>query len=183
MNVIPHPQVLGNCTIFYLYKKYLATLGRLGSEILLSFLSFRQCYNKDMGLFSRFNSGNTNPPLHSSGIAGDDAMGAASPQSFQQCKAIEQNRKHVGSYRDAGVLHSYKHSAYQQTKRIADISQPTVNSRAVGQHERSSTIARTSRIENRQTSRIDNVKTSRRDFSSGGSAFREPQPRRHNPYS
>ncbi len=202
MNVIPHPQVLGNCTIIHLYKKYLVTLGRLGNESKLSFLSSRQCYNKGMGLFSRFTFNQQGSTFHSSGIAGDDiTANAASTQSFEQRKAIERRRQHVGNYREAGVLHTYRQTAQRTVvdaatdEKDTDEATPAVYDQ---RHARSRTTPRTSRIEHRATSRVDIVKASgRRDLSAASDTqpsqattprynygnFREPQPRKYNPYS
>jgi len=122
-------------------------------------------------------------------------MGSTSAQSFQQRKAIEQNRQHVGSYRDAGVLRAYRQNAQRAVADTVSDQQKadevTAASAQDPRHARSRTIPRTSRIEHRATSRIDIVKApGRRDLPVTSVArpaqtpgFREPQGRPYNPYS
>ncbi len=147
-----------------------------------------------MGILSRFSFNRPGGTFHSSGVAGDAAsMGAASPQSFQQRRIIDQNRQHVASYRDAGVLHAYRQNAQRA---VADTTSRQAADGAVAtpaaqdlRHARGRTTPRTSRVENRATSRIDIVKTSRRDAPANPvmtrqtAGFREPQARGYNPYS
>ncbi len=147
-----------------------------------------------MGLFSRFTfnqqQGST---LHSSGIVDGASLGSTSTQSFQQRRIIDQNRQHVASYRDAGVLHAYRQNAQRA---VADTTSRQAADGAVAtpaaqdlRHARGRTTPRTSRVENRATSRIDIVKTSRRDAPANPvmtrqtAGFREPQARGYNPYS
>ena len=62
--------------------------------------------------------------FHSSGmVAGDDAktIGTTSTETFEKRRAIDRNRRVVGKYRDAGVVHAYK-MEHKHVSRTANAS-------------------------------------------------------------
>lgn len=92
-------------------------------------------------------------------------MGVTSRQSFQQRKAVEHSRQHVGNYRNAGVLHTYRQGAQRPAAEAA------MSTNQGTRYTRGQTAP--------QVSRIDIVKVPNR----GAASFREPQQRGYNPYS
>jgi len=153
-----------------------------------------------MGLFrSRFNKNSARQLFHSSGVVGDtdgNTIGTTSSESFEQRQKIEGNRRLVGGYRDAGVLHTYRQEAHDQLSS----QQPDNDSDHKKHHRHNSMVTDrpTSRIQNPSSSRIDIIKPSSRIARDTGIAkpgigpskpatavkrtFMEPVTRKYNPY-
>jgi len=153
-----------------------------------------------MGFFrSRFNNNSARQLFHSSGVVGDadgKTIGSTSSESFEQRRKVESNRRLVGGYRDAGIMHTYRQEAHD-----AISGQPTDNDdKNKKHHHRNSMVTDrpTSRVQNVPSSRIDIMKPSSRIARDTGIAqpgmgptkpatsvkrtFMEPVTRKYNPY-
>lgn len=153
-----------------------------------------------MGLFrSRFNKNSARQLFHSSGVVGDTdgtTIGSTSSESFEQRQKIEGNRRLVGGYRDAGVLHTYRQEAHDQLSSQRPDSDD--NHKKHHRHNSMVTDQPSSRIRNVPSSRIDIMKPSSRIARDIGIAkpgmgpskpttsvkrtFIEPVTRKYNPY-
>lgn len=129
-----------------------------------------------MGLLSRFNKPDSSK-IHSSGIAAANdgsarALGAMRNETFSQRRTVEQNRQHIGSYRESTLAQASQHP--QSTLRTGE-SAPVSGSATTP----------------RATSRIDIVKPSRQQMNAqmvsrpsiSRANFSEPHARGFNPYS
>jgi hypothetical protein len=153
-----------------------------------------------MGFFrSRFNNNSARQIFHSSGVVGDadgETIGSTSAESFEQRKKIEGNRRLVGGYRDAGIMHTYRQEAHDA---ISSQSADNDDKNKKHHHRNSMVTDRpTSRVQNVSSSRIDIMKPSSRIARDTGIAkpgmgpskpttsikrtFMEPVTRKYNPY-
>lgn len=153
-----------------------------------------------MGFFrSRFNNNSARQLFHSSGVVGDSdgkTIGSTSSESFEQRKKIEGNRRLVGGYRDAGIVHTYRQEAHDT---ISGKSADSDDKNKKHHHRNSMVVDRpSSRVRDVPSSRIDIMKPSSRIARDTGIAkpgtgpvkptasakrtFMEPVTRRYNPY-
>lgn len=154
-----------------------------------------------MGFFrSRFSNNSARQLFHSSGVVGDadgKTIGSTNSESFEQRQKIEGNRRLVGGYRDAGIVHTYRQEAHDtiSSGQLADSDDKNKK-----HHHRNSMVTDrpTSRIQNPSSSRIDIIKPSSRIARDTGIAkpgmgpakpvasvkrtFMEPVTRKYNPY-
>ncbi|HSX00376.1 MAG TPA: hypothetical protein VLH38_05045 [Patescibacteria group bacterium] len=153
-----------------------------------------------MGFFrSRFNNNSARKLFHSSGVIGDTdgkTIGSTSSESFEQRQKIEGNRRLVGGYRDAGIMHTYRQEAQSTT--IGQ--QPDSDDKNKKHHHRNSMVTDrpSSRVRDVPSSRIDIMKPSSRVIRDTGVAklgtestkpaasvkrtYMEPVTRKYNPY-
>ena len=128
-----------------------------------------------MGLLSRFNQPDSGK-IHSSGLAAANdgsaqALSAMRNETFSQRKAVEQNRQHIGSYRESTLAQTSQRP--QSALRVAEVA-PVSGAAATP----------------RATSRIDIVKPSRQRMNAqmvsrpsiNRANFSEPHSRGFNPY-
>jgi len=153
-----------------------------------------------MGFFrSRFNNSSARHLFHSSGVVGDTdgkTIGSTSSESFEQRQKVENSRRLVGGYRDAGITHTYRQEAHDTISgRSADNDDKNKK-----HHHRNSMVTDrpTSRVQNVSSSRIDIMKPSSRIARDTGVAkpgmgpakpaigvkrtYMEPVTRKYNPY-
>jgi len=153
-----------------------------------------------MGFFrSRFNKNSARQLFHSSGVVGDadgKTIGSTSSESFEQRQKVESNRRLVGGYRDAGIVHTYRQEAHDAVS-----GQPADNNdKNKKHHHRNSMVTDRvgSRVRDVPSSRIDIIKPSSRVIRDTGVAkpgmgpskatasvkrtFMEPVTRKYNPY-
>lgn len=132
-----------------------------------------------MGLLRpRLNNGPKRHLFHSSGVVGDtdaETLGATSAESFEQRQKLESNRRLIGGYKDAGVLHNYREDALEQ------------RSKNHAAQYKDGVAQRTPRVQGRSTNPIDIVKSPRPIGDAGQNlpscpSFQEPTSRRYNPY-
>ena len=149
-----------------------------------------------MGLFQRF-LGPKQAPFHSSGVTASNTVGSASTSTFSQRQSVDQNRQHVGGYRDAGLNYSYRKEALGALN-AAHRKDPAAGPGGSTQQPASPSEAQSSplRSEVRRTSRIDIVKQASSGqapaFNDGRPhpsqvsvqrpSFSEPSARGYNPY-
>lgn len=153
-----------------------------------------------MGFFrSRFSNNSPRQLFHSSGVVGDadgKTIGSTNSESFEQRQKIEGNRRLVGGYRDAGIVHTYRQEAHDSLS----AQQPDSNDKNKKHHHRGSMVTDrpTSRVQNPSSSRIDIMKPSSRIARDTGIAkhgmgsakpaasvkrtYMEPVTRKYNPY-
>lgn len=155
-----------------------------------------------MGLFrSRFNNSSARQLFHSSGVIGggdSDTIGSTSTESFEQRKKVENSRRLVDGYRNAGIVHNYRKEAYDS---LASQSTGDDNRQDDKHHHRNSMVIDrpTSRVRNVASSRVDIMKPSSskimrdtgiaktgmgpvRPVQSVKRTFIEPVTRKYNPY-
>jgi hypothetical protein len=141
---------------------------------------------------SRFNKPQS-AVMHSSAIAGvadngTPSFGAVSPQSFEQRQAIERNRQHVKSFRDATIHSNYRQHALTVDNRQAGASQPS--SKELSPSDTKQRFEATARpqaltLPNRQTGAAQRTALSASSVQSPRipqAGYREPNRRGYNPY-
>lgn len=128
--------------------------------------------------FNRLINPLKNGKIHSSGIAhaaNPEAFGATSPESFEQRRQIDKNRRVIKPFSDSAVTRDYREQ--HKFHKIDSLEQIEP------------TAAETSYGQNRQItgSRTKPTKPSRQSFNASNSVpprtFREPPRRGYNPYS
>ncbi len=152
-----------------------------------------------MGFFrSRFNNNSARQLFHSSGVVSDadgEKIGSINSESFEQRQKVEGNRRLVGGYRNAGIVHTYRQEAHD-----ALFSQQGNSDDKDKKYHRTSMVTDrpTSYIQNPSSSRIDIMKPSSRIARDTGitkpgigptkpttgvkRTFMEPVTRKYNPY-